>query len=319
MKKIIIIITKIILVLVLLFMTVSIINHKIKLKSETKKFTPPGKIVEVNKHKMHIYSEGSGAETLVFMSGGGTCSPYLDFKSLYTEMSKDYKIAVVEKAGYGFSEVYKIPRDIDTILEETRKALELSGEKVPYILVPHSMSGIEAIYWAQKYPKEVKAIIGIDAAIPEAYNDFPLPSKSILNLSSFAARIGVTRFIPSICDSSAAIQAGSLSEYDKEMYRAMFYRSTQTSNMLEEVKQIKSNAKKVGANEIPIDTPMYFFISNGKEIPVQNWDKLLIDYADKLKNGKYMSLDASHYLHDYEPKLISKEIKEFIKSIEEHK
>jgi len=36
------------------------------------------------------------------------------------------------------------------MLEETRRALELSGEKGPYVLLPHSMSGLEAIYWAQK-------------------------------------------------------------------------------------------------------------------------------------------------------------------------
>lgn len=49
-------------------------------------------------------------------------------------------------------------RDIDTVLEQTRKALMKSGNKPPYILMPHSISGIEAMYWAQKYPKEIKAI-----------------------------------------------------------------------------------------------------------------------------------------------------------------
>lgn len=32
----------------------------------------------------------------------GTCSPILDFKSLYSLLSDEYKIAVVEKFGYGF-------------------------------------------------------------------------------------------------------------------------------------------------------------------------------------------------------------------------
>lgn len=316
MKKTIIIITKAILVLIPLVIIVSIINHRIKLEKEEEKFTAPGKIIEVNGHKMHVYSEGSGNENLVFMAGGGTCSPYLDFKPLYTELSQEYKVTVVEKAGYGFSEVYDTPRDIDTILEETRKVLELSGEKPPYILVPHSMSGIEAIYWAQKYPNEVRAIIGMDAAIPEAYNDFPMPSSGMLKVSSLAARIGLTRFIPSIADSSAAIRGGYLSVEDKEMYRAMFYRSTATSNMLEEVKQIKSNAKKVEQIGVPVNIPMYFFISNGEEVPVENWDKLLVNYTTKLKTGKYMMLEVGHYVHDYEHRLIAKESMEFIKSIE---
>ena len=39
----------------------------------------------------------------------------------------------------------------------------------PYILVPHSLSGLEAIRWKQKYPDEVKAIIGLDMATPKTY------------------------------------------------------------------------------------------------------------------------------------------------------
>ena len=45
-------------------------------------------------------------------------------------------------------------RDIDTMLSETRMALEKAGIEGPYVLCPHSMSGLEALYWAQKYPEE---------------------------------------------------------------------------------------------------------------------------------------------------------------------
>ena len=38
--------------------------------------------------------------TLVFMSGAGTSSPILDFKSRYSLLNDDYRITVVEKFGY---------------------------------------------------------------------------------------------------------------------------------------------------------------------------------------------------------------------------
>ena len=47
------------------------------------------------------------------------------------------------------------------------------GEAEPYILVPHSMSGSEAIRWKQKYPDDIRAIIGIDVATPLAYRNWP--------------------------------------------------------------------------------------------------------------------------------------------------
>ncbi|MGL4337756.1 MAG: alpha/beta fold hydrolase [Turicibacter sp.] len=267
---------------------------------------------------MHIYGEGAGEVTLVFMAGGGTSSPTLDFKSLYQKLSDDYRIAVVEKAGYGFSEVADVKRDIETILEETRTALQVAGEKPPYILMPHSMSGIEAIYWAKQYPDEIKGIIGLDMAVPEAYDAFKIPSTVTMNLLSFAARIGFTRFIPSICESSAALKGDQLSDSDKEIYRAIFYHRTQTRNMVEEVKQIKSNANRVRNQGIPKDTPMYLFISDGTQVPVNQWESILTDYVKQLTYGTYQVLDSGHYIHHFESDIIAKETKQFIKTILEN-
>jgi uncharacterized protein YxeA len=60
------------------------INHKIQLSKEAALCKPLGELVNVNGHKMSVYTEGEGDTTLVFLSGGGTCSPILDFKSLYS-------------------------------------------------------------------------------------------------------------------------------------------------------------------------------------------------------------------------------------------
>lgn len=255
--------------ILIIIIIISFINHKIKLKQESELFKPLGTMVTVNDHSMHVYTEGEGNMTLVFMSGGGTSSPTLDFRSLYSQLSNDYGIAVIEKAGYGFSEVVDVPRDIDTVLEETRKVLTLAGQKPPYVLFPHSMSGIEAIYWAKIYPEEVEAIIGLDPAVPEAYENYPMPNKIILNLSAFAAKIGFTRFIPSVCGHSAVIQEGSLTEEEKEIYRAIFYRRTATKTMLSELGCIQQSAKKVEELGLP-EVPMLFFISNGNGT---GWEK----------------------------------------------
>ncbi|MFF2796381.1 DsbA family protein [Lysinibacillus xylanilyticus] len=138
MFKRIIILFSITVAIFLVLITASYIIHQIRLSKEDKLFTPTGKMVEVNGHQMHVYVEGNGEETLVFMSGGGTSSPVLDFKSLYSLLSDKYKIAVVEKAGYGFSDITDSEPNIDTILQETREALLKSGVEGPYILAPPS-------------------------------------------------------------------------------------------------------------------------------------------------------------------------------------
>lgn len=140
-------IMKLIIIIIIVFIVTSLaiyINHLIQLKKEAELKKTIGELVEVDSHNMSVYVEGKGNKTIVFMAGGGTCSPILDFKSLYSILSKDYQIVVVEKFGYGFSDVVDKDREIDSILEDSRKALRKAGLKGPYILCPHSMSGIEA-------------------------------------------------------------------------------------------------------------------------------------------------------------------------------
>ena len=80
--------------------------------------SPLGQLVEVDCHNMSVYTEGEGDNTIVFMSGWGTTSPIPDFKALYSRLSDDYKIVVIEKFGYGFSDIVDGERDFDTILRQ---------------------------------------------------------------------------------------------------------------------------------------------------------------------------------------------------------
>lgn len=290
------------------------INHKIQLSKEEELRTPLGKLVEVNDHQMSVYVEGQGDQTLVFMSGGGTSSPILDFKSLYSTLTDTYKIVVIEKFGYGFSDVVDKERTIDSILEDTRTALAKAGIEGPYVLCPHSMSGIEALYWAGQYPEEIEAIIGLDMAVPKAYEDYKV-NMAMLNISQFAARVGLTRFIPGISESDA-IRYGKLSEVEKDIYRAIFYEKTATTTMLNEVKCIKENAQIVQQNDVP-QVPMLLFVSNGTGTGWNEdaWCTYQKHYLENVVNGKLIHLDCPHYIHDYEYNTISKEIRGFLTGI----
>lgn len=305
----------IIVAVIVLFIIVSFIRHKICSFRERKLLTPLGKIVEVNDHNMSVYTEGEGDKTLVFLSGGGTCSPILDFKSLYSLLSNEYKIAVVEKFGYGFSDVVDEQRDIDTMLSETRMALEKAGIEGPYVLCPHSMSGLEALYWAQKYPEEVEAIIGLDMAVPAYYDEMRI-SIPITKLGQYGAALGITRWIPSLAESDA-IKVGTLSEEEKEIYRAVFYQRTATVTMIDEVKAVKDNAKTVKENGVP-RVPMLLFISNGSGgtgFTEETWRRIPKEYIAGCDNASYIELDCPHYVHDYEYEKISEEIRNLLKKM----
>ena len=275
-------------------------------------------MVKANGRKLHVYREGKGAATLVFMSGHGTSSPAVDFKPLWHRLLNNYRIAIIERPGYGWSEGSKSPRDIDTMLEETRKALHLAGERSPYVLFPHSMAGLEALRWSQKYPREVQAIVGLDPLVPEVVeHSLKLPPKANLLFMYLVSRLGLSRFMS---DDDAEkmfplLQSDQLNAEDKMQYMAMVYKSAYTRNMLHEIDYLHKNAQKVQAEGIPLDTPMYFFISEGSDVDAPGWREILTDYVLNNKTGKYKHLDCGHYLHHYQAELITNEASAFIKGL----
>ena len=300
-------------ILLLIFITFivgsSYFEHRNLVKAEKEEYPAPGKLVEVEKgNKLHVYIKGEGDKTLVFMSGFGTSSPVYDFKVLFDKLAKDYKIAVVERAGYGWSDISSSSRDIDTVLKETRQALKLAGEEGPYVLFPHSMAGLEALYWANLYPKEVDVIIGLDPLVPE-YNLETEENPSLSYLITFLTRSGLVRNQPDVYNNNfPAVKKGLLTEKETKIARTIFYRRVQTKNMWEEVNMLEGNAKKVLEEGKP-QIPFYAFISAENEKDL--WKESIIDYTKKT-GGKHFILDGGHYIHLDYPEVIAKKSREII-------
>ena len=303
----------IIMIVIVAFLILVYVNHRVQSKKEEKTLTPMGQLVTVDGHDMCVYSGGTGNVTLVFLSGGGTCAPILDFQSLDSLLLDNYKVAVVERFGYGFSDVTDKSRRLDSVLEDTRQALKEAGCEAPYVLCPHSMSGLEALYWAQTYPDEVQAIIGLDMAVPEYYADMKV-NMPMLKLTGAAARIGVTRLIPGVWEGDA-VKRGTLSDKEKETYQALFYRKTATETMLNEYQAVGENARMVAERPTP-QVPMLLFVSNGTGtgFDTDTWRKIPEKYLADAEDGQIITLDCPHYVQDYEYEKIAGDIEEFLQA-----
>ena len=295
------------LIITISILLIFVLFHQIMLKVEEPLRAPLGQLVEVDGHKMSVYTEGTGDKTLVFLSGSDTPSPILDFKSLFSLLSDEYRIVVVERFGYGFSDIVDKPRDIDTVLSETRAALAAADIDGPYVLCPHSMSGLEALYWAQQYPEEVEAIVGLDMAVPEAYKNFK--NNVFMNAASqFNAKTGIIRLLP-LLNELDCVKHGTLTEEEKKIAHALLYKNFSNRTTINELKYVSENATIVGAGEIP-QVPMLLFISN--DTSTTELTDATQRYANTVENAKVIQLDCPHYVHDYEYNRIREEIKAFL-------
>ncbi|MBO4781166.1 MAG: alpha/beta hydrolase [Lachnospiraceae bacterium] len=297
--------------LLAVFLLLSFIRHRVLLEGEKELLMPPGQMVNVDGHKMHVYSAGEGDKTLVLMAASGTVCPSLDFKNLYSGLEGDCRIVVVEKFGYGYSDTVNRPRDVATLLSDTRAALDGAGIEGPYVLCPHSYSGLEALYWAQTYPDEVEAIIGLDMAFPETYN---YTNGGVLVKPYYLAQhalidIGIGRFFS---DDAFLPEGDFLSDKEEQTYIALVNRIANNIDVAKEASDAKNSAALVASGGKP-DIPMLLFISEKKLDGSRDlWKKVAYDYAKGLNSVSVVKLDCGHYIFHYEPEKITKEIKVFL-------
>ena len=294
---------------VLVLLLASFIYHRLALQREKASLNPMGQMVSVNGHDMSVFVKGNGPQTLVFLSGAGTASPILEFKDLYDGLSKKYKIVVVERAGYGYSEDTSKSRDVSEVLSETRQALAKAQVSGPYIILSHSMASLETLLWQEKYPSEIQAVIGLDWALPESYAHLKMHPQ-ILRMARLGSQLGLLRYIPS----RLYVPNENLSSSDRRLYQRIAYRQILSQAMLNESLSVKENAKKVDA-KIDSQIPTLLLVSNGEgtSFSKEEWRNYAARFAKDQKNIELTFYDAPHYLYHYQTTEVVAKIEDFIK------
>ncbi|MBR5619794.1 MAG: alpha/beta hydrolase [Clostridia bacterium] len=267
-----------------------------------------GRFATVDGHNIHIYAQGKqNAPAIVFMAGHCTISPVYDFKVLFEKLIPDFRIIVTEKFGYGYSDIWDAPSDIDSLVSVQRQALRALGETGPYILAPHSMSGLEAIRWKQTFPDEVSAIIGIDMATPLSFSVWSEEDvQKTVRLMKFMRRLKLGNILVSLKNQS-------LTEDEIKQHTLLKKRNAFNICCINEAREVLHNAKTV-ENGGAIQCPTLMFSSNGKD-QEKDWVENQQKFA-QIMGAKLVSYDCAHDIHQYKSDDMQKEIVEFVNALE---
>ena len=296
--------------LLLLFLLATFIFHRICLEKEKASLTPMGQQVLVNGHQINVYVEGDGPETIVVLSGAGIASPILDFKEVSESLSKRYKVVIVERAGYGYSDDSNHSRDVMEVLSETRQALSQANVKGPFIILSHSMASLESLAWQEKYPDEVKTLVGLDWALPASYENLK-QNQALITVAFWSSKIGLLRYFPE----SFYIKNPTLIESERKQYKLLAYKQLMSQAMLHESQTVKENAKKVPANINPKISAL-LMVSNGDGTSFSQfeWQRYAERFASDQSNVQVVYMDAPHELYHYQSHEIVSRIKEFLEN-----
>jgi pimeloyl-ACP methyl ester carboxylesterase len=315
-------------------------NNKKLSVQEAEYLVPPGEMVEVNGHQIHVMHQGDteAEHTLVFLHSNKTIDDSIVLQPLFDGLT-DYDLIYVDRSGVGFSEDYDASKDIDSMLEETRSAVKAVDNNTSYILVATKSAGVEAIYWAHKYPDEVEAIVGLEMYFPDQYSEVDddeysgIGNKLLVKLASIGANRYATDIYPT-------------NDFSIYTEKQMNIRNVLTSNrlytqgMYNEDAALVKNAKQVMEYGWPEDVPMYLLYANPFMDPYLHEDSDMLDlynevaeqgeeydcvtsyndyyrtYLDAYENVTMEEISGPERLVTYNPTTIAEKIKSYIETME---
>jgi pimeloyl-ACP methyl ester carboxylesterase len=121
---------------------------------------PVERMVDIGAHRLHAVVAGEGLPVVVVDGGVGAGSE--EYRPLQDRIAGETTVVTYDRAGYGSSEAGPLPRDSGTEADELRALLAELGVPRPYVLVGHSLGGLNVQVYAGRYPDEVAGMILLD-------------------------------------------------------------------------------------------------------------------------------------------------------------
>lgn len=289
LKRILLAVTAVVAVVVLGLVATTVVNAAAT-ETERGRIEAYGQKVTVDGREMNVLDTGEGSETIVLLPGSGTASPVLDFEPLTTDLAEDHRVIVVEPFGYGLSDGTDRPRTTENVVSEIHEALA-ALDVDEYVLMGHSVAGLYGIEFAERYPDEVTAFVGIDTSVPEQPGmDEELPVDAFSALKT----LGIVRLVAAF--SGDDYEAPTYSEQAQEQIGLITNVYSLNPTYLDEMKRLPTNFEDARGTNFPADLPVLMFVE-ADNAANSDWLGLHERQAAEIDDATVIPVDGEHYLH----------------------
>jgi pimeloyl-ACP methyl ester carboxylesterase len=156
--------------------------------SEFAALPPPGRLVEVGGHQLHLNCTGAGTPAVILEEGAGGGS--LNWTWIQRRVAAATRVCSYDRPGHAWSSSAETPRDAETVSRELDALLTAAGEKGPFIAAGHSLGGPYARMFAARQGRNVVGLVLVDATPPNALTamaEVGLPPFGKSTIASFIA------------------------------------------------------------------------------------------------------------------------------------
>lgn len=140
--------------------------HQIGADEDASLKPPASEMISVNGHNIHFFCMGNGPHTYLLEAAHASWS--FAWWRIQPLLAKTGRACAFDRPGYGWSDWNN--RGYDGVSAATQLAAIVKAAHLPtpFIYVGHSLGANFALIYADKYPKDVSALVLLDPADPES-------------------------------------------------------------------------------------------------------------------------------------------------------
>ena len=273
---------------------------------------PPGTLVKISSHRLHIHCTGQGSPTVIFESGLGGTS--LDWVKVQPGVSGFTRACSYDRAGYGWSELGPNPRDAARIAWELERLLGQGHVPPPYVLVGHSFGGLVVrLFAARKERLAVAGLVLVDATHERLFE----------RIATAGVRTPIAPTGRKFVISNHWRVPSTLPETLKPLAQRLAFARKAIRSLYSELGSIRFSARQVSSIRRMPDAPVIVLArslrkdaDSGHDSRLEKtWFELQRDLARTMKNGSLQVVpDSGHYIHLDRPERVVGAIRTIVDS-----
>lgn len=287
---------------------------------------PPGRLIDVGGHRLHLDCRGSGLPAVVIDVGAGAWSIFV--RHIQEQLAGEAQVCTYDRAGMGWSDPGPAPRTNKQMAEELHTLLRRAGVPAPYVLVGHSLGGLNVRVFARNHPSEVAGLVLVESAHENQWNRLPP--------EAYAALGGA---LPRLRAAAAAARARQLvdrpqpgpfpqaSPEVQAIYGAAMATPKPYEGFAAEIEGVMQDAKSPGAparlDNIPlvvVTAGNSFAAFEGSGIPREaanaTWMELQSELVKLSARGvQFVSDTANHRIYASDPGIVVRGIRHVVQAV----
>lgn len=262
--------------------------------ADAKAYPPPGQLVDVGGHRLHINCTGTGSPTVVIEAGLGDWSTGWDV--VQQGVAKATRVCTYDRAGWGWSEAGPLPRDAVQFAKELHTLLQNANIPGPYVMVGHSLGGLAVRVFAHEYASEVAGVVLIDSMSPRQFTQSQgaAPSQTgtqsqPFSLPAVLARFGIVRLLAR----PLGIMPSVPSEENAYFSRLVSSQSAQT--LTNESQGMPASSAEASAVQTFGDLPL--IVLTAKLNYILGWQEWQTELLQLSSNSQQLFAESDHNIH----------------------